>query len=233
MSTYPIEGTAGSVESAPAVAKKATAEPVNSVTEGDRQPGRQLHAVPDPDLGSSAEVRTAAHTRGEVNPAVNPIVNLDPATDSENRVDSAGDAGTVPVADGAVSETVDAAETVGEDAPEAVVEPGENSPRFPLLAGLAEWVRPPSVTAEAPPSWEQIGWRARYGDQVAVEGWTRTVAVGFAFAATWPGQAVAVYLAWVSRTPSRLAVAIALYTVLVFAHLPYLGWLPFPLKGDL
>lgn len=140
--------------------------------------------------------------REAVNTAVNPSVNAEPVTDR---------------ADPDVAESAERAASMDWRRWAAAVE---------------GWVRAPNVTVERPPSWQEIGWRARFGNQTATDGWTRTVAVGFAFIVTWPVRVLAFYADWLARTPSRFFVALVLYAALALARPPYLGWLPFPLKGD-
>lgn len=99
---------------------------------------------------------------------------------------------------------------------------------LPVWVRLRAWARPPNVRGETAPSWEQIAWRARYGNHVSSsDGWSRSLCVGWAYVVAMPAHAVAIWLAWVSRAPSRTAVALGLY--LVVMHLPFLSWLPNPI----
>lgn len=91
-------------------------------------------------------------------------------------------------------------------------------------ARLRRWITPPNPKTTAPPSWDQLLWHGDHGRQAPKEGWPRTGSVLWSRTVALPGRAAAVWLDWVSRSPSRCLVVFVLYALL--AHLPGMGWLP-------
>ncbi|MPY99984.1 MAG: hypothetical protein GEU97_18740 [Actinophytocola sp.] len=83
---------------------------------------------------------------------------------------------------------------------------------------------PPNPRTTSPPSWDQL---IEYGDrgrQAPKDGWPRTLSVLWSRVVALPGRALAIWLDWITRCPSRSLVALVLYALL--AHLPGMGWLP-------
>jgi len=83
---------------------------------------------------------------------------------------------------------------------------------------------PPNPRTTPPPSWDQL---IEYGDrgrQAPPSGWPRTLSVLWSRSIALPGRALAIWLDWITRCPSRSLVVLVLYALLV--HLPGLGWLP-------
>lgn len=91
---------------------------------------------------------------------------------------------------------------------------------------LLRWLTPPNPRAVPPPSWDQLKWNGDHGRQAPTTGWPRTASVIWTRTVALPGRAVAIWLDWIVRSPSRFLAVYVLYALV--AHLPGMGWLPWP-----
>lgn len=89
---------------------------------------------------------------------------------------------------------------------------------------LKTWASPPNPKTTPPPTWDQLRWHGEHGRQAPKTGWPRTISIAWCYTVAQPGRALAVWLDWISRSPSRCLVAFVLYVLL--AHVPGLTWLP-------
>lgn len=89
---------------------------------------------------------------------------------------------------------------------------------------LRRWITPPNPRMTAAPSWEQIKECGDAGRHAPPNGWPRTVSVLWSRDVALPARALAIWLDWVARSPSRFLVVLVLYALV--AHLPGMDWLP-------
>lgn len=93
-----------------------------------------------------------------------------------------------------------------------------------IVARVGTLFTPPNPRTTVPPSWDQLVEYGDHGRQAPATGWPRTLSVLWSRGVALPGRALAIWLDWITRCPSRSLVALVLYALLV--HLPGLGWLP-------
>ncbi len=93
-----------------------------------------------------------------------------------------------------------------------------------LAARAGKLFTPPNPRTSTPPSWGQLVEYGTHGRQAPRDGWPRVLSVLWSRVVALPGRALAIWLDWITRCPSRSLVALVLYALL--AHLPGLGWLP-------
>lgn len=89
---------------------------------------------------------------------------------------------------------------------------------------FGQWVTPPNPKSTPPPTWEQLKLRGDVGRHAPREGWPRTVSVVWSRSVGLPGRALAVWLDWISRSPSRFLAALILCALIT--QLPGMSWLP-------
>lgn len=149
----------------------------------------------------------ATECEGEQRPQLRSV----PAGERHTKAGVRADARAIIAAETNTAEVVDA-------------NPSSPTERARMARRLRHWITPPNPKSTPPPTWDQLRWHGEHGRQVPKSGWPRTLAIGWSCLVAQPVRALAIWLDWIARSPSRFLVAFVLYALL--AHVPGLTWLP-------